>query len=131
MGRVRLALDALIGRDSDSRSIATVDDYAQLVSYMAYQGMTYGFGAGLVQQTLGSSNQTVEPVPNSFTGYARSLYETYDVVFACMAVRMLVFSGIRFQFRQMINGRPSAMFGTQALRVLERPWPGGTTQDLL
>lgn len=130
MGRVRLALDALLKRDS--RSIATVDDYAHLVGQMAYQGMSYGFGAGLVQQTLVSSNQqTVESIPNSFAGYARSLYETYDVVFACMAVRMLVFSGIRFQWRQLINGRPSAMFGTQALRVLERPWPGGTTQDLL
>lgn len=129
MGRLRLALDALLGRDS--RSITTVDDYAALIGHMAYQGIAYGFGSGLVQQSLASTQQPIESVPNSFAGYAKSLYETYDVVFSCMAVRMLVFSGIRFQWRQLLNGRPSAMFGTQSLRLLERPWPGGTTQDLL
>lgn len=129
MGRIRLALQTLLGREA--RAITTVDDYAALIGQMAYQGIAYGFGGGLIQQSIGSPERPVEPVPNDFVGYARGLYQSYDVVFACMAVRMLVFSAIRFQWRQMINGRPSALFGTQALRVLERPWPGGTTQDLL
>jgi phage portal protein BeeE len=58
-------------------------------------------------------------------------YKSNGVVFACMLVRQLLFSEARFQFRQMRNGRPGDLFGTQALGVLEKPWPGGTTGDLL
>jgi hypothetical protein len=37
---------------------------------------------------------------------------------------MLLFSEARFQFRQMRFGRPGDLFGTQALSLLETPWPG-------
>jgi hypothetical protein len=46
-------------------------------------------------------------------------------------VRQLVFSSIRFQFQRFNKGQPSEVFGDQTLSILERPWPGGTTQDLL
>ncbi|MFF8980186.1 phage portal protein [Streptomyces cellulosae] len=52
-------------------------------------------------------------------------------MFALMMVRQMVFAEARFQFRQMRNGRPGDLFGTEALRVLEEPWPGATTGDLL
>ena len=48
-----------------------------------------------------------------------------------MLARMLVFSEARFQFRQLQNGRPGQLFGTQDLQILEVPWPNGTTGDLL
>jgi phage portal protein BeeE len=129
MGRLALALRALLGREE--RADITIDEWANMVSSVAFHGLTYGFGGGLIQQSLGTPTRPIEPVPNDFVSYARGLYQTYDVVFALMAVRMLVFSAVRFQWRQMLNGRPSGLFGTQTLRVLERPWPGGTTQDLL
>jgi phage portal protein BeeE len=48
-----------------------------------------------------------------------------------MALRQHVFSATRFQWQQLNGGRPSRMFGTPALDLLETPWQGGTTQDLL
>ena len=53
------------------------------------------------------------------------------VVFSCLAVRLHVFSEIRFTWQRYSAGRPGEMFGTPALSILERPWPTGSTGDLL
>jgi hypothetical protein len=41
------------------------------------------------------------------------------------------FSEARFQFQRLTNGQPGDLFGNPALTPIERPWPGGTTADLL
>ncbi|WP_172384794.1 phage portal protein [Streptomyces sp. MNP-20] len=66
-----------------------------------------------------------------FEAAVRLAYKRSGPVFALMLVRQLVFSEARFQFRQIRNGRPGELFGTQALSVLETPWAGGTTGKLL
>jgi phage portal protein BeeE len=48
-----------------------------------------------------------------------------------MSVRMRVFSEARFMFQNFKKGRPSELFALPALDILEHPWPGGTTGDLL
>jgi Phage-related protein len=53
------------------------------------------------------------------------------LVFALMLARMQVFSQARFQWTRFERGMPSDLWGTDELAVLERPWPGGTTADLL
>ncbi|MGH7962233.1 MAG: phage portal protein, partial [Candidatus Binatia bacterium] len=58
-------------------------------------------------------------------------YAANGVVFSCMAVRMLVFSAIRFSWQRFEKSRPSELFGNRDLALLEQPWVGGTTQDLL
>lgn len=117
---------ALRGRPSAAeRSISTIDDYAAALNEFVFNGVGYGTG---VTQTLQGGT---ERVPSSLEGYAAHAYAANGVVFACMAVRMLVFSAIRFQWQRLNSGRPSEMFGTPALSILETPWPGGTTQDLL
>lgn len=98
---------------------------------MAYAGTTYplGLGGGLgFRQTL--TGDFVEPSANGLDGYAQ-LYAQNPVVMACMNLRLSVFSQVRFQWQQMVDGRPSKLFGTPDLGILERPWPGGTQQDLL
>lgn len=110
----------------------SIDEYAALVNQFAFNGIGYGFGGGLsggIQQTLGGS--TTEMAPNTFRGVAEQAYAANGIVFACMLVRMLVFSSVRFRWRSINNGKPADMFGTPELRVLERPWAGGTTQDML
>lgn len=52
-------------------------------------------------------------------------------VFSLVAVRMLVFSEVRFSYQRYRDGRPSELFGTNNLTLLERPWVGATTGDLL
>lgn len=120
---------ALRGRwpAAESRSISSIEDYALALSEFYFGGHAYGIG-GLQQTLTGGAG---ERITTSLEGYAQQAYAANGVVFACMSVRQLVFSAIRFQFLRLNSGRPSEMFGTPELRLLERPWQGGTTQDLL
>src|SRR4051794_28134671 len=93
---------------------------------MAGQGM-YGFD--MLQQTLGGN--VAERIAPDFVGLATGAYRSNGVIFSCMLLRASVFSTIRFQYQRLASGRPSAMFGDASLSLLEEPWPGGTTQDLL
>ncbi|MFC5187125.1 phage portal protein [Actinomadura harenae] len=122
MGLVERIAAARADRSSQ-RSISTIDDYAQAV-----QSYVNGYNGGVTYSIAG---EPAERAPNDLVGYATTAYASNGPVFALMAVRMLVFSAIRFQFQRLVGGRPSELFGTQALSLVEEPWPGGTTQDLL
>lgn len=65
-----------------------------------------------------------------FQQYVNGALNASGVVFACIAVRLHVFSQIRYQFQQLRGGRPGDLFGTPVLAPLERPWVGGTTGNL-
>lgn len=116
-------LDRLRRQPSESRF--TLEDYAKWVAEFTFNGAHHA--TGLQQTGLGE----VETVPSHFPGLVRGAYEANGVVFACMLARLMVFSAARFQWQQMRGGRPTELFGTDALRPLEEPWQGGTTQDLL
>ncbi|MCV7100074.1 phage portal protein [Mycobacterium palustre] len=123
-------LERMLGRGR--RDISTIDDYISLWNQFTYNGVGYGLGyAGTngIIQTLGG--QETELAPNNFVGLGAAAYQANGVVFACMLVRQLVFSTIRFQWQQIRQGKPSELFGTPDLAILETPWTGGTTQDLL
>lgn len=68
-----------------------------------------------------------EQVAGSLNGIIKSS----SPVFALTMARMQVFSQVRFQWTRFTKGEPSDLFGSPDLRVLERPWRGGTTADLL
>jgi len=116
---------SLIRRLSGERSIGAlgIDDWFQQI--VGYAGNTYGTGLN----TTISGN--AEAIGNDFAGYISGGYRGNGAVFACMALRMRLFSEARFQFRRLTNGRPGDLFGTRALAPLETPWPNGTTGDLL
>jgi hypothetical protein len=125
-------LDRLRGQPTPERS--GVDDYVSMLNQFSFNGVGYGYGgwgglSGGIQQTL--KGPATEMAPNDFRGLATQAYAANGIVFACMLVRMLVFSSIRFRWRSINNGKPSDMFGTPELRILERPWVGGNTQDML
>jgi phage portal protein BeeE len=96
----------------------SIYDWAKLFrpgAQVAYQGNTY-------------QAWQVNAGPTSpGAGY----YESNSVVFACELNRILLFSEARFQYQQLRNGRPGDLFGNQDLAVLEEPWVGATTRDLL
>jgi hypothetical protein len=123
-------LERLRGRGQRDASL-TLDEYAQLFGSFSYGGLSYGLpyaGSGLTT-TLGGTQ--TELAPNNFIGLSTYAYQSNGPVFACMLVRQLVFSSIRFRWQQIRDGRPSKMFGNSDLMILEQPWVGGTTQDLL
>lgn len=67
----------------------------------------------------------------SKVAYGADAFDNNGPVFSLIAVRALVFSEARFAFQRFANSRPADLYGTAALRVLEQPWPGATTRDLL
>jgi Phage portal protein len=72
-----------------------------------------------------------ERIENDFEGYVQGAYKTNGIIFACIRARQSLFSQARFQWHEFSNGRPGTMFGSTELTLLEKPWPGGTTVDLL
>lgn len=119
-------LRALIGYDEEERDVGSSPlSLDQWLSYFSFGGMQYPFIVG------GTAMMPQEIPSGTFESYVQALYKRNGVVFACMAARHLLFSEARFQFRQLRGGRPGDLFGTPALQLLEQPWPGGTTGDLL
>src|SRR5512135_2546108 len=92
---------------------------------LTFDGMTYPLIG------MGATGATSEDIENSFTGYCRAAYKNNGVVFAVMLARQLLFSEARFQWQRINGGRPGDLFGSQSLSILERPWPNGTTGELL
>lgn len=68
---------------------------------------------------------------NAPGGAGAGYYESNSVVYSCEMNRILLFSEARFQYQQLRDGRPGDLFGTPDLSVLEEPWVGATTRDLL
>jgi len=116
------------GRQPEEQRFS-MDDYVSWANSFGYNGNTYSL-TGL-RQTMVDGSIDVEPAATDYLGLAAQSFGANPVVFACMALRQHVFSTIRFQWQNMLDGRPSKLFGTQALQLLETPWVGGTTQDLL
>lgn len=91
-----------------------------------YLGTSYALSG---RQTLTGKQESIE---GDFTGLVRGAYKANGIVFACMVARLQVFSAARFQWQRFsTEGQPGKLFGTKELVVLEEPWVGGTTQDLL
>lgn len=72
-----------------------------------------------------------EMIENSLEGYVSGAFKGSGTVFACISARLMVFSEARFQWQRLNDGRPGDLFGTDSLSLLHRPWPGGTTGELL
>jgi phage portal protein BeeE len=96
-----------------------------LFNTMTFNGVQYPLG---LTQTL---QGTREEIDGSFAGIVQGAYAGNGVVFACELARFMVFSEARFMYQRMRQGKPGDLFSTRDLDVLERPWPGGTTGDLL
>ncbi|QES45259.1 phage portal protein [Streptomyces venezuelae] len=78
-----------------------------------------------------SSTADRERIETDFEGYIAGAFKSNGPIFSCVVAREMVFSEARFMWRQFNNGRPGDLFSNGALNLLERPWPGGTTGELL
>lgn len=96
---------------------------SQLMELFSYAGVGYSVHGG--------DNGNGERDTTSFIHHVNSYYKDNGVIFAVVLARMLLFTEARFQWQRVIKGRPGDLFGTQALELLENPWPNGTTGDLL
>ncbi|WP_262365799.1 phage portal protein [Gordonia sp. OPL2] len=106
----------------------TIDELQSMLNQQM-GGLASGYLQPVLHQTL--KGEATERPANNFVGLAQQAYAANGVVFSCMLVRQLVFSSVRFNYQRLREGKPSDMFSTAELHVLERPWVGGTTQDML
>jgi phage portal protein BeeE len=80
---------------------------------------------------LTASTPTRETIENDYEGYVGGAYKANGVIFGAIDRRQQVFSQGRLQWRRWSNGVPGDFFGSADLGLLERPWPNGTTGELL
>lgn len=101
--------------------------------------LTGGGRKGFVQPPFWSLSSPIwdsvlgdkERIGSDFVGYVNQAYKSNGLVFACILTRLLVLSEARFAWRRIDNGRPSELFTTPELAILERPWKGATTGELI
>ena len=110
-------LDAVIPQ----KQVATEDRDAFL-----FGGSMYPI---LGNTTWGSKK--ADPIADEFVSYVEGALKMDGVISAIEMNRFSLFSEARFQWQALRSGRPGDLFGTPDLALLERPWVGGTTGDLL
>lgn len=105
---------------SPARSLS-MSDWVELVKFAGhtYQPVTTWQGGTRASTGDGFEQRVIQG------------YMSDPIVSAVEDARVDVFSEARLKFRRQIDGRPGNLFGTPALRILEEPWLGATTADLL
>lgn len=112
-------IERLAGRTEERLSLA------EWASYYTVNGNRYPL--------VNWANQPVPGVPSEappadFEAVVQQVYDRNGVVRACLTARRMLFSEARFKFRRYSD---RSLFGDQRLSLVERPWPNGTTGDLL
>lgn len=91
------------------------------------QGYFEGMASGAaVLMTFGSDSKR-EIVSTPLVAAAQQAYTTNGVVFAVILARMMLLSEAVFKMRSKVDKH---LYGTEDLRILEYPWPNGTTGEL-
>lgn len=80
---------------------------------------------------IGDSMPDRERIGNDFEAYAAAAGKANGIVFACMYARLRVFADGNFLWRDREQGQLGAFYDSDDLRMLRRPWPGGTLTNLL
>lgn len=106
-------LARLIQRDESRQAGLGWPEYQRLFEQFSFNGVQYVVPGGNLAELTAMQG-------------ARNA-----IVAACISVRMLVFSEVRFTYQRWSAGKPGDLFGTTDLTLLEQPWPGATTGDLL
>jgi hypothetical protein len=123
------ARQALTGRTVVIEPSAEIERYA-FDEYLRERHMLYG-GVSYPLTGFTMSTGKAESIADSFAGYVQGAYRSNGVIFAVSMARALLFCEARFKFRRYGDPGGSDLFGTPELRILERPWPGGSTAQLL
>jgi phage portal protein BeeE len=111
--------ESLIGR-TEGRTDPSLG-FQDWVDMFSFAGSSYP----LLNTTWGNQDE------ESIIRTSSQAYHSNGPVFALVMARMQVFSQARFQWTRFRSGRPTDLFGSPELGILERPWAGGVTGDLL
>lgn len=85
--------------------------------------------SGLLQTYYaGGKPAAGEKIGSDFRSYSTIGYQGNGVVFSVLNARLRLFTEATFKYRALADKR---LFGDQTLGLLESPWPGGSTSELL
>lgn len=108
-----------------------VDSLRGAASPVPYVSDWSDLGQGLLQtyySTPYGGGSKGERVGSDFRSYATVGYQGNGVVFSVLNARLRLFTEATFKFRRQAD---KTLFGTGDLSLLEHPWPGGSTSELL
>lgn len=83
--------------------------------------------AVVMYETWGGSSDR-EPILPTFRSYAVDGYQANGIIFSTILARLMLFSEAEFKWQSLTDDR---LYGDQRLALLEKPWPGGSTGELL
>lgn len=107
-------------REAEERS--SLSDYIEWVNIAGQQFALWGSPS----LTLGAKQEEIDP---TFDGFASRLFKANPIIFGCAERRRSVFSEARvIKWRNREDGH---LFGNESLKLIEEPWPGGSTKALL
>jgi len=115
--RVNAARQAPARRERADPALA-LDEWAQ---FFQFGGWAYPF----VQTSMSSINE------ESVALTTAEAFKSSGPVFSLVLARLQIFAQARFQWTRFQGGGPTDLFGSPDLAILERPWTGATTGDLL
>jgi phage portal protein BeeE len=104
---------AAVGDELRGNGAMSWPDYLRLWEQFGYNGVQYVVPGGNIGELTAMQAQR------------------NPIVWACVALRVHVFSEIKFLYQLWEAGRPGKKWGTSALSILDTPWPNANTQDLL
>lgn len=116
-------LSRMFGRDRTSDAVQPAETRANQQEWL--DAFLHAQEFGMLHTSMGSLDE--EQVTGSYSGFVKH----NGPVWSLMLARMQLFSQTRFQWTRFRGGEVSSLFGSPELRIFERPWPGGTTADLL
>lgn len=121
----------LLDRIAQSRASSTKDLSLSSVGLSSSwsQGSHWQWPLGTFVRSAATADR--ERIESSFESYVQRAFKESGVVAACIIARMMPFSEARFQFQELLDGRPGRLFDDQVLELLDRPWANATTGDLL
>ena len=93
-------------------------------------GLSWNDYLSMLQEFTFNGQRYVAP-SMSFAEFTAMQGAKNPIVAAAIHARLAVFSEVRFQFQAFVDGRPGRLYGGQQLLILEQPFPGGQTGDLL
>jgi hypothetical protein len=102
--------------------VRLIDRFARRAGY--WEGIASG--AAILTTSYGSPNN--EAVLPQVTSWAQSAYASNGVVFSAILLRLMLFSEATFQWQAKDDKH---LFGNTDLKILEEPWPDGSTGELL
>jgi phage portal protein BeeE len=90
-----------------------------------WEGMASG--AAVLTQTYTSSPDKETILPQ-LTAWAQQANASNSIVFSAIYARMMLLSEATFKFQR---NEDRGLFGNTSLTILEAPWPGGTSGELI